>query len=397
MSQMTFQNSSRSASTIWQQFREQMPVVRKWAYFDHAAVSPLPQLAFDKISKWADEALTDGDAFWTRWSRQYEELRNLASQLINCTPDEIGLVPNTSFGINMVAEGFPWKPGDNVVLPAGEFPSNVYPWMHLADRGVTVRTVPLDGYRVCPNRLAEACDSRTRIVSASWVGYASGYRLDPYELAKVAHDQGALFFLDAIQGMGVFPLDVQRGPIDFLAADGHKWMLGPEGAGIFYVKREHLKLLRPINVGWNSVSQGNDYSRVELNIREAASRYESGSQNLVGFIGLLGSLQTLHQFGLRSDESPIGTRVIAVTDDLCTRLNELGLPIYTDRTTDDVKSGIVSFEVPGFDSLTLKSQLHAEGVVVSCRAGRLRIAAHAYNNDEDLDRLIVAIKKLSGR
>ena len=143
------------------------------------------------------------------------------------------------------------------------------------------------------------------------------------ERGSESHDRGALFFLDAIQGMGVFPLDVQRGPIDFLAADGHKWMLGPEGAGIFYVKREHLKLLRPINVGWNSVSQGNDYTRIELNIREAASRYESGSQNLVGFIGLLGSLQTLLQFGLRSDESPIGTRVIAVTDDLCTRLNEL--------------------------------------------------------------------------
>jgi selenocysteine lyase/cysteine desulfurase len=134
-----------------------------------------------------------------------------------------------------------------------------------------------------------------------------------------------------------------------------------------------------------------------LNIREAASRYESGSQNLVGFIGLLGSLQTLHQFGLRSNESAIGNRITALTDDLCHRLNEMGLPIYTDRATDDVKSGIVSFDVPGFDSLLLKSQLYAEGVVLSCRGGRLRVAAHAYNNEADLDRMMVSIGKLTGR
>ncbi len=392
-------NSTLSAGAVSKRsildMRNAFPVTQKWAYFDHAAVAPIPQASFDAIQKWARQALLEGDAVWPEWSGQFERLRNLTAELINSEPDEIGLVPNTSFGINMISEGYPWQPGDNVVMPAGEFPSNVYPWLHLASRGVEVRTVPLDGLRVCPNRLAEACDSRTRIVTASWVGYASGYRLDPKEISRVAHDAGALFFLDAIQGLGVFPLDVRDAEIDFLAADGHKWMCGPEGAGVLYIKRELLPLIRAINVGWNSVAQGNDYSRVELNIRNAASRYESGTQNLAGFIGLLASLETLKEFGLRHDQSEIASRVLEVTDQLCVALEKIGAVVYSDRSSDSIKSGIVQFDLPGTDSSALKNQLPAHGVIVSYRGGRLRAAPHAYNDQSDIEKLIAALQKLT--
>jgi selenocysteine lyase/cysteine desulfurase len=288
----------------------------------------------------------------------------------------------------MIAEGYPWKRGDNVVMPAGEFPSNVYPWLHLQDRGVEVRQVPLNGHRVCLDRIARACDQRTRIVTASWVGYASGYRLDPKALAQVAHDAGALFFLDAIQGLGVFPLDVEDAKVDFLAADGHKWMCGPEGAGVFYVRKEHLARIRAINVGWNSVAQGNDYTRVELNIRDATSRYESGSQNLAGFIGLLGALETLQQFGLGPRESALEARVLDVSDHLCQRLRDIGATVHSDRSDRPSSSGIVLFEMPGVDSMQMKTALYKRGVVVSCRAGKLRAACHAYNNKDDVERLV---------
>lgn len=377
----------------WGDLRRAFPVAERWAYFDHAAVAPIPQASYNLIQKWAGQALHDGDAVWPQWSAQFEELRRLSARLINATPTEIGLVPNTSFGINMISEGYPWQPGDNVVLPAGEFPSNVYPWLHLADRGVEVRTVPLDGLRVCPRRIAEACDARTRIVSVSWVGYASGYRLDPAELAAAAHSRGALFFLDAIQGLGVFPLDVRAAEIDFLAADGHKWMCGPEGAGILYIKEELLAKIRPLNVGWNSVAQGNDYNKVELNIRPAASRYESGTQNLVGFIGLLGALQTLESFGLGSQTSAIATRVLQVTDELCERLSDFGAVVYSDRTAPDVKSGIVQFDVPGHDSGQLKARLFEDRIIVSLRGGRLRAAPHAYNDSSDIDQLLNSLEK----
>lgn len=381
----------------WDAMRQEFPVTKKWAYFDHAAVAPIPTGSHARIQKWLDQAWLDGDAVWPEWSAQFEQLRSLAARLIHAQPNEIGLVPNTSFGINMISEGFPWKPGDNVVMPAGEFPSNVYPWLHLQDRGVEVRTAPLDGTRVCPNRIAEACDSRTRLVTASWVGYASGYRLDPKAIARVAHDAGALFFLDAIQGLGVFPLDVREADVDFLAADGHKWMCGPEGAGVLFMKQEHLSLIRPLNVGWNSVAQGNDYSRVELNIRHATSRYESGTQNLAGFIGLLGSLMTLERYGLRHDQSAIAERVLAVTDLLCDRLSEAGATVYSDRSEEAVKSGIVQFDWPGLDSQAAKNRLHGEGVVVSCRGGKLRAAPHAYNDASDIERMVDAIQRIVNR
>ncbi len=151
------------------------------------------------------------------------------------------------------------------------------------------------------NLLEDACDERTRLVSVSWVGYASGWRCDLDAVAELAHRRGALLFVDAIQGLGVFPLDVQATPVDFLAADGHKWMLGPEGAGLFYLRREHLDRLRPIGVGWHSVVHAADYNRIELELKPSAARYEGGSQNMVGFIGLAESLELLLEFGHAGD------------------------------------------------------------------------------------------------
>jgi selenocysteine lyase/cysteine desulfurase len=383
--------SSAAISFDWSEFRRQMPVARKWAYLDHACVAPIPQPAFDAMHKYATELLLEGDTVWLDWERQHEALRRLAAQTINSAPEEIALVPNTTFGINLVADGYPWTAGDNVVLPAHEFPSNLYPWMALAERGVEMRVVELDGQRVCANRIAEACDSRTRMVSASWIGYGSGYRLDPAEIANVAHDHGALFFLDAIQGLGVFPLDVAATQVDFLAADGHKWLIGPEGAGIFYCRREHLNVLRPMNVGWNSVKQGNDFANVKLDVRDMARRYEGGTQNMAGFIGLGASLKLLTDFGLAHDRSAIGAQVLAVTDQILSAFDQAGVKVLSDRD-EKSKSGIVSFEVPGKSSEKLKSHLYKNGVVVSQRQGRLRTSAHCYNDGNDIDRLIEAIK-----
>lgn len=374
----------------WAEFREQMPVAKKWAYFDHACVAPIPQPAGEAIQTWCSESLAEGDVVWPRWERLHENLRKLTAKVINSDEQEIALIPNTTFGINLVADGFSWEKGDNVVLPAHEFPSNVYPWMALESRGVETRIVELNDDAVDLNRIADACDERTRIISASWIGYASGYRLNPAELAKVAHDHGAYFFLDAIQGLGVFPLDVAAAGVDFMAADGHKWLLGPEGAGVFYCRRELLHKLRPMNVGWNSVKQGNDFSNVSLDVREEARRYEGGTQNMVGFIGLGASLQLLYDFGLRHNHSAIGEQVLNYADQVCQALDSHGAQLFR-HTARDCQSGCVSFELPGHDSGLLKKHLLAQGVVISERGGRLRISAHCYNNHDDIERLNGAI------
>jgi selenocysteine lyase/cysteine desulfurase len=285
-----------------------------------------------------------------------------------------------------VAEGFPWQPGDNVVTREDEFPANQYPWLHLADRGVETRRIPLDRGRLSLDRLAEAIDSRTRIVTLSWVAFSNGWRHELDEIVKLVHDRGALFFLDAIQGLGVFPLDVKKTPIDFLAADGHKWLLGPEGAGVFYIRREHLKLLRPVGVGWNSVKNAHDFHKIVYDLKDNAERYEGGSQNVAGLLALRASLELLARFPAEA----IARRVIEITDYACHRLESIGTTVLSDRS-EGHKSGIVSFEIPGRDPNEIRRQCFAKDIILSCRAGRLRISPHAYNDESDIDRMLEAI------
>ncbi len=373
----------------WIEFRESMPVAKNWAYFDHAAVGPLSGPARDVLQVWLEQATEQGDTVWLDWAAGVERTRRHAAALLGTNPENIALVPNTTLAINYVAEGFPWRSGDNVVLPADEFPSNAYPWLNLAGRGVEARRVksPLSG-TVDWDAVFSACDERTRMISISWVGFASGWRIDVDELVERAHARGILVFLDAIQGLGIFPLDVQTTPVDFLAADGHKWMLGPEGAGIFYVRPEHLDLLRPIGVGWHSVTQAADFDRIEPNWKPATERYEGGSQNMSGHLALGASLELL----LKYDVAEIGQRILEVTDFACAQLQSVGANIFSHREVPERCSGIVSFEIPGQDPNGVRKHCLANGVALACRGGRLRISPHAYQNEADVERLVSALK-----
>lgn len=370
----------------WETFRRQMPVAQSWAYFDHAAVSPLPEPTRRALLDWVEEAARSGDTVWPAWSRKVEELRRRAADLIGASPEEIALIRNTTEGVNLVAEGFPWQPGDNVVTLADEFPTNQYPWMNLAERGVQTRRVPTDDGIVDLDQVADACDHRTRIVSVSWVSYASGWRNDLERIAAIAHQRGALFFLDAIQALGIFELDVRRTPVDFLAADGHKWLLGIEGAGIFYLRRQHLRRLRPVGVGWNSVVGSHDFQHIELALKDSAEHYEGGSQCMAGLIALAASLELLMGYGADA----LGRRILEVTEQACRRLGQIGAVLHSDRSEQHA-SGIVAFELPGRDPLALKKHCLQRNVVLSCRAGRLRISPHAYNNEQDIQRLVQAL------
>lgn len=366
-----------------------MPAAKRCAYFDHAAMSPLPRPTADAFEKWLKEAVEIGAPVWGQWVRGVEQMRAAAARMIAADADEIALVDNTTAGISLVADGLDWQDGDNVVTLADEFPSNVYPWMNLASRGVETRRVPTDvSGRLDLDRLAEAIDGRTRIVTVSWIGFATGYRHDVARIVELAHERGALMFLDAIQGLGAFPLDVGALGVDFMAADGHKWMLGPEGAGIAYIRKENLDRLRPLGPGWHSVVPGQDFTHIELNLRRAAARYEGGTQNNAGLLALGASLELLGELGVEN----IAASILDITERACERLAKIGAKIVSDRRLDhrsgEQRSGIVAFEMPGKDPMALKKHAAAQNVVFGCRAGRLRISPHAYNNEEDLDRLM---------
>ena len=373
-----------------EELRRQMPVAEDVAYFDHAAVSPLPEPTRQAVRDWVDQAACQGVLAWNTWADNLEKVRIQAAGMLAADAAEIAFVPNTSSGIQLVAEGFPWREGDNLVTLENEFPSNLYPWLNLKDRGVETRMVAVEGAVPDLDQLLEACDDRTRLVTVSWVSFCTGWRLDIAELVEQAHRRGILVFLDAIQGLGVFPLDLQSVEVDFLAADGHKWLLAPEGAGIFYLRREHLQLLRPLSAGWNSVEHAGQFDRIEWLPRESAVRYEGGSQNMAGITALGASLQLLSDCGLTPQSSRLAERVLEITDHACQRLEHLGATIIS-RREGEGRSGIVSFDLPGKNLPAIRRHCMQKNIALSCRNGLLRISPHAYVDEEDVRRLVDAL------
>ncbi|QDV69734.1 putative cysteine desulfurase [Rosistilla carotiformis] len=368
-----------------------MPITLRWAYFDHAAVAPLSAPAQTRMVAFADEAAHTATTLWPQWSKGVESFRSGVARWIGASPAEIAMIPNTSHGVNLVAEGFPWKSGDNVVTFAGEFPSNRLPWDNQQSKGVEVRSIECPGGEVCLDQIAAQIDSRTRIVAISWVGYASGYRVDLDQLAELVHSRGALLFVDAIQGMGIYPIDVSRTPIDFLAADGHKWMLGPEGAGFAYIRREHIDTLRCTHVGWHSVRNAADFGNARLDLRPEASRFEAGSANMVGLLSLAESAAMFWKVIEVHGPEAIAQRVLRTAETLIDRLQKAGATVLN-PWQEPHRSSIVVFDVPGVSPAEVRGIGLQHDVVLSCRGGGVRASVHVYNNDEDLDRLIHVVE-----
>lgn len=364
-----------------------MPITDRFAYFDHAAVAPLSGPAAAAIAQYTGQATMMGDTVWPEWASGLDRLRQGTTELIGCDPAEVFLVPNTTTGINVVADGWPWKPGDNVILPEGEFPSNLFPWQNQQSRGVEVRIVPRRGSEVHVEDLIERVDASTQIIAASWVGYGSGFRIDVDGLVRQAHQRGVAVFLDAIQGMGMYPLDISQTPVDFLAADGHKWMLGPEGAGVAMIRREHLDKIRCGNVGWGSVKNSHNYADPQMTLKDDATRFEPGSANMVGSAAMAASLEIFLQVRRVHGPEAIANRVIDLAEKLDHQLTELGIKTRVAKQRSH-RSGIVTFEVPGVSPADFRERALAENVVTSCRDGGIRASIHAYNNDDDLGRLV---------
>lgn len=398
-------------TTIVQSFRSQMPVTARWAYLNHASVAPLPKPSAAAIRRFADTAESGGTVCWPEWNVAYEGIRGGAATLIGADVEELARVRSTSEGLSVIANGFPWQAGDNVISFEDEFPSNAYPWMNLASRGVELRLLPmpellgytesaedaLDAMRLVHKataveeailrRLDAAIDSKTRIVTLSWVGFRTGFRQNLDRVAELVHRRGVLLCVDGIQAMGVQPIHVRETPVDFLVADGHKLMLGPEGSGVLFLRREHFERIRPTTVGWASVEHCRDFDHFDLTWQPDARRFEHGSPNMLGANGWYPSLQLLAELGVEN----IHRAILEVTDYAVERLRSIGAVIRTLRG-ETCRSGIVLFSMPGKDSATLAAVCERAGVVLICRGSGLRISPHAYNNREDIDRMIDAIQ-----
>jgi selenocysteine lyase/cysteine desulfurase len=372
-------------------WRKYFPIVNELAFFNHAGVGPLSGPAAQALRDYAKHAETRSYVE-ADWYRRVNDLKRSAAKLINADgPHEIAVVQNTSAGIATIAKGFNWRRGDNVVITDVEFPANRYPWEDLKRFDVQVIEVRqnADG-RIDADEVADAVTDRTRVVAISHVQYASGHRIDLKPISKMVHMAGGYLFVDAIQSLGAMPVDVEAMGIDFLAADGHKWMLSPEGCGILYVNEDLIELLHPNVVGWLNVVDAMNWGDYKFEFEKDCRRFEPGSYNIPGVLALGASLEMLLDIGIDT----IWQRIEALTTRLCEGLEQKGYRVASPRGADE-RSGIVIFDPPEdrdeLDPARIVADLEEKGIIIVLREGRLRASPHFYNTEEQIDRLLEAL------
>lgn len=367
---------------IWAQYRHEFPVTENLVYLNHAAVAPLPRRSAEAMQRMAEDGLRYGSLHYDKWLEAFEGVRVAAAQLINADKAEIAHVKNTSEGIATVALGFPWRPGDVIVAFREEFPANYYIWKKLEQKGIQVRWLscedPLE-------RIEDACRGAS-FLAISFVQYLSGYRADIEAIGDICHRHGVFFFVDAIQGMGAFPLDVRRCRIQALSADGHKWMLGPEGQGVLYVQRDWQDRIEPVEFGWTNVAGYADYSSRDMTLRSDAGRYECGTLNTIGSFGLRASLELILEVGVER----IGPHVQALTGQVAAGASARGYEVMGTRA-EATGSGIICIRKPGLDSKMVHHSLKQQGFLTAPRQGWVRISPHFYVSPGDVDRLLDAL------
>lgn len=370
----------------WDTYRRLFPVTRRWIYFNHAATAPYSILTARAMERYIRDLEADGGLGYAKWEGVREEVRRRAAVLLRCRPEEVALVGNTSEGANIVARGLSFGAGDNVVIPEREFPANVYPWLNLERRGVEVRVVPLQEGRLDAEAFLDRVNGRTRLAALSSAAFHNGHRPVLERIGAALAERGVPLYVDAIQTLGAFPLDVHRCRVSFLAADGHKWLLGPEGAGIFFCARERLEALDPPFASWMSVKEWGNYDRLVLEFAEGARRFECGTPHYAALSGLHRSLGLLIEIGVER----IAERVLALTRRAGEGLLGKGYRLLTPWVEGE-RSGIVTFAHPDHTPEALLARLAAARVVATRRGGGVRISPHFYNTEDEVDRFLEAL------
>lgn len=364
-------------------FRELFPVTRHVVYFNHAAVGPLSVRAFEAMERHARDQRDFGALHWRAWYAEYDRVREGAAHLIGAQADEIAILKNTSEGISFVAQGLRWNDGDNVVTTALEFPSNWTPWKRLEPR-VECRVAALPAVEAIEPLL----DERTRIVSVSSVAFHNGFTADLEAIGRLCAARGILFCVDAIQSVGVLPIDVRRAHIDFLAADGHKWMCGPEGAALFYVAAERRELLEVVESGWTNIERKGKFLGCPTELVPDARRFEAGSLNTNGIYGLRAAIDLLHEIGVEA----IRRSALAVAHALADGLASIGWNVASPRP---LHAPIVGATPPHGEKPLLwwHRRLEEAGIVCAPREGLLRLSPHFYNDASEVGRVLSVLRR----
>jgi len=372
-------------------YRKEFPVCEKWVYLNHAGVGPTSMRVRRAVAGWLDNLTARGNLDEEEWERLAEDCRARFARLIHASADEITFVRNTSHGLSLVAEGLEWHEGDRIAVATElEYPSNVYPWLHLAGRGVEVDSIEASAGAVTAAAVEAVLQPRTKLVAVSSAQFATGAVTDLEAVGSLCRDRGLLLCVDGIQTLGALDIDVKKVGIHFLPADSHKWLLGMSGIGALFVDREVIDRMRPVLVGWKSTTDGWNFDRIHFELLPDARKFEEGSPPYALIAGLNAALGLIEEVGVPAIERHNG----ALIDRLASGLGELGAEL-TPRSVE--RRHILTFTHRGRDGQEIVSRLGEQGFVLSHRRGRVRVSPHFYNTEEEVDRFVRATADIVAR
>jgi cysteine desulfurase/selenocysteine lyase len=367
--------------------RKLFPVTRRYVYLNHAAVAPISLPVYERMQEHARDQLEHGIVNYDQWSATVKKTREAAAGMINASRNQIAFAQNTSAGLAMIANGIDWRAGDNIVTAECEFPANIVPWMRInREYGVEVRMAREREGRLETEEILTLIDGRTRLVTLSFVQYASGFRADLATIGRYCRERDLLFIVDAIQGLGALALDVEECYIDALSADAHKFLLGTEGCAIFYVSARAMERVQPTLVGWFSLENPDNHGNFAQPYANSARRFEPGSLNIMGVAGLGAALELFKEIGMERIEKYL----IDLGDYLCEGLSDRGYQVISSRQANE-KSAIICCQHANYSAEFLAQSLSQRQIITAARAGRLRISPHFYNTRDEVDRLIESL------
>ncbi|SEI62111.1 Selenocysteine lyase/Cysteine desulfurase [Azotobacter beijerinckii] len=370
---------------------DEFPQLAGLRYLNHAAVAPWPKRAGKAVTAFAEQNVHIGARDYPQWLGIERRLRERLMRLLNApSTADIALVKNTSEALSFVAFGLDWQAGEQIVISDEEFPSNRIVWEALKPLGVEVVAVGLKGSDPEADLLA-ACTPRTRLLSISAVQYASGLRLDLERLGQGCRQHGVLLCVDAIQQLGALPFDVRACDCAFAMADGHKWMLGPEGLGVFYCRSDLREQLKLHEYGWHMLENAGDYDRREWEPARTARRFECGSPNMLGAVALESSLSLLEQVGMATVAQGLRERMACLEEGL---LAIPGIHLHS-PSAPERRAGILTFALDGWDNQQLFERLKHEQVVCAQRGGGIRLSPHFYTPTTVLDETLAILRQLA--
>jgi cysteine desulfurase/selenocysteine lyase len=373
-------------------YRSLFPVAQNCTFLNHAAVSPLSLRVFEEVRTVMEELTYRGIGCYPKWMTRVGEARSLFAKLINAEANEIAFTGNTSEGLSTIAGGLKWKSGDVVLVPVPDFPANIYPWINLERSGVGIRYVDRkEKGRLRADELEDILPSRTRLLTVSSVDFSTGFAADLEALGDLCRRKGILFCVDAIQSLGVLPMDVKKYGIHFLATGAHKWLLSTMGTGALFVSSDACAEVNPVKVGWKSVVDEEDFFCIHFDLKPDAKRFEPGTMNITGISALGAAIRLILEAGV----GEITKKIFALNDVLYEGLSSRGLKIATSMEASE-RSGILSF-LPAVDPGALFRMLAADKVMVSLRGDKIRLSPHFYNNVEDIDAFFRALDSALGR